>query len=120
MKKEQSLAEDALLSGDTLENLIKKKMEEEVNIAFAQKIKKIFRTKITDIKQIPNGKLFTKDSVFKCFNKNNQSIAYINGIQAEALLGLNSSAREKLVSGETDVFSTANSYVKFEYSEMKA
>ncbi|MBQ3310626.1 hypothetical protein IJG72_00970 [bacterium] len=47
-------------------------------------------------------------------------MSYINGLQAEALLGLDDVSREKLLKGETDIFSTENSFVKFEYTQIKA
>ena len=45
-------------------------------------------------------------------------MSYINGLQAEGMLGLDDTSRKKLLSGETEVFSTENSFIKFEYSEI--
>ena len=47
----------------------------------------------------------------------NKTETYINGMQAEAMIGLQSSVREKVKNGQMDAFSTDGAYVKFEQIE---
>ena len=117
MQKKKQIIEHALLSGKSVDELIKIKMKEEMKSAFEKITQKHEKRRIFDIKEVPNEKLFTKNSVFKKFNKANNTISYINGIQAEALLGLDTLTREKLLNGELEVFSTENAFIKFEYLE---
>lgn len=118
MRKKQ-LIEDALLSGKSIDELIKIKMKEEIKTVFEKTAKKSCpKQKIYDIKKVPKNLLFSKYSVFKKYNKSNNTICFINGIQTEALLGLDDISREKLQKGEIEVFSTDNAFVKFEYVEI--
>lgn len=117
MKKKENLAEQALLSGTSLDELIKIKMQEELKQAFQKKKQSLEKVKITDIKKAPKDKIFSKYAVYKVLNKLNYCENFINGIQAEALIGLQNHIREKFRNGSIDVFSTDNSYVKFEYIE---
>lgn len=118
MRKKQ-LIEDALLSGKSIDELIKIKMKEEIKTVFEKKSKKNSTPeKIYDIKKVPKNLLFSKYAVFKKYNKNNNTICFINGIQTEALLGLDENSREKLQKGEIEVFSTDNAFVKFEFIEI--
>ena len=118
MERKKKIIESALLSGKSIDELIKIKMKEEIKNTFEKVNKTPKKVKIFDIKEIPSKVLFSRNSVFKKYNKQNDTISYINGIQAEGLLGLDETSREKLLSGEIEVFSTDNSFVKFEYSEI--
>lgn len=118
MNNKKQMIEDALLSGKSIDELIKIKMKEEIKNAFKNVSIKFEKKRIFDIKSIPEKELFGKNTVFKKFNKINKTIGYINGIQAEALLGLDNVSREKLKKGEIEVFSTDNAFVKFEYCEI--
>ena len=118
MKSNKKMIEDALLSGKSIDELIKIKMKEEIKEAFKKVSVNFEKKRIYDIKSIPARELFGKNAVFKKFNKTNNTISYINGIQAEALLGLDNVSREKLIKGEIEVFSTDNAFVKFEYAEI--
>ena len=118
MAKKEQFIEEALLSGKSLDDLIKLRMKEEIKSAF-QKVSVKFETKrITDIKSVPKNYIFSKKAVFKKFNRRNNTISYINGIQAEGMLGLDEATREKILNGEVEVFSTDNSFVKFEYADI--
>ena len=118
MNNKKQLIEDALLSGKSLDELIKIKMKEEIKSAF-QKISTKYEIKrITDLKSVPQKYIFSKNAVYKKFNKRNNTISYINGIQAEGLLGLDESSRTKILGGEIEVFSTENAFVKFEYADV--
>lgn len=118
MRKKQ-LIEDALLSGQSLDELIKIKMKEEIKTVFEKTGKLSAKTtSVTDLKEVPKEIIFSKKAVFKKFNKSNNTISFINGIQAEALLGQDNSSRERLLNAEIEVFSTDNAFVKFEYAEI--
>ena len=68
---------------------------------------------ITDLKKVPKDKIFSKDALYKIFNRNTKCETYINGVQAEALTGIQNNIREKLLKAELSAFTTDDSYVKF-------
>ncbi|MGN1125472.1 MAG: hypothetical protein ACI4SM_04730 [Candidatus Gastranaerophilaceae bacterium] len=117
MNKKKEIIENALLSGKSIDELIKIKMKEEMTAVFEKIAQTKEKIRIFDIKDCEKNQIFSKNSIFKKFNKNNNTISYINGIQAEALLGLDDISRNKILNGEIDVFSTENAFVKFEYFE---
>lgn len=106
--------EEMLLSGASLDELIKIKIEQE----FLQDMKKSKEKpkikKYTDIKKIPRDKIFAKETVYKYFNRNTKCETYINGIQAEALIGIQNHIREKMLAGELSAFTTDDAYIKFD------
>lgn len=109
-------AEEMLL-GASLDELIKMKIEQEF-MEDLKKSKEKPKPKIyTDIKNIPQEKIFSKDAVFKYFNRNTKCETCINGIQAEALLGTQNSIREKILKGELNAFTTNDAYIKFDKVE---
>ena len=118
MKNKKTIIEDALMSGKSIDELIKMKMREEMRKAFDKISVKFEKKRVYDIKLVPQDVIFGKKSVFKKFNRANNTISYINGIQAEAMLGLDTASREKLVKGEIDLFSTDTAFVKFEYADI--
>ena len=118
MSNKKKMIEDALLSGKTIDELIKLKLREEMQEAFKKVAVKFEKRRIYDIKSVPKKELFGKRSVFKKYNKENNTISYINGIQAEAMLGLDNVSREKLIKGESEVFSTDTAFIKFEYADI--
>ena len=114
MKNEEQNVEERLLSHASLDELIKIKMEEEMQAEFA-KAKEKPKDKIeTDLAKVPKHLIFSKNAVFKMFNRTNKTETYLNGLQAEALLGIQNNIREKIKNGEMDAFSTENAYIKFE------
>lgn len=109
--------EEMLLSGTSLDDLIRMKIEAE----FKDEIKKTKEQKAkqqkreyTKINEVPKEYIFSKDAVYKFYNRNTKLETYINGVQAEALLGLQYNIRNKILNGEMSTFSTDNAYVKFE------
>ncbi len=118
MTQNKNLVEESLLTGKSLDELIRIRMNEKVQEAFSQIKKTKLTEKITDIKKIPAKILFSKKAVFKKYNKLNDSLSFINGIQAESLIGMEDNIREKLKNGEIDVFSTDDAFIKFEYVEI--
>ena len=116
-KKEEKDIEERLLSHASLDELIKMKMEEELKAEFDKSKQVIKKETITDISKVPEDLIFSKQSVFRMFNRVNKSETFLNGVQAEAMLGLQTNVREKIKSGQMDAFSTEDAYVKFEYVE---
>ena len=115
--KDNNEIEEMLLSNTSLDELIKKKIEKE----FVSEIEQAKRPKekkhITDISKVPQNLIFSRQSVFKVFNRLNKSETYINGIQAEALTGTQNNIHDKLKNGEISTFVTQDGYIKFEYVE---
>ena len=109
--------EEMLLSGASLDDLIRMKIEAE----FKDEIKKSKEQKAnrqkreyTKINEVPKEYIFSKDAVYKFYNRDTKLETYINGIQAEALIGLQNNIRQKMLNGELSTFSTDNAYIKFE------
>jgi hypothetical protein len=117
-KKEPNEQEQRLLSHASLDELIKMKMEEELKAEF-EKSKEIPKIQvITDISKVPKELIFSKKAVYKIFNRINKTETYLNGLQAEAMLGVQNAIREKIRLGQMDAFSTDTAYVKFEKIEV--
>lgn len=117
MKNDEKGLEERLLSHASLDELIKMKMEEELKVEFEKSKQKPEKKNITAIEDAPTHLIFSKKAVYKMFNRVNKSETYLNGVQAEALIGLQNNVREKIKNGEMDAFSTDNAYIKFEYVE---
>lgn len=117
-KKEQNDLEQRLLNHASLDELIKIKMEEELKAEFDKSKEKPELRIITDISKVPADLIFSKHAVYKIFNRINKTETYLNGLQAEAMLGLQTVIREKIRSGQMDAFSTDTAYVKFEQIEL--
>ena len=113
MKNNKKMIEDALLSGKSLDEIIKLKLREEMQSAFKKVGVKFEKRRIYDIKSVPQHELFGKK-----YSKTNNTISYINGIQAESMLGMDNISRDKLIKGEIDLFSTDNAFIKFEYADI--
>ncbi len=109
--KDNKEIEKILLDDKEYEKLVESKIKKEFSSVGvnSDKAKKI----ITDIKNVPKDKLFSKSAVYLVLNKDSDSKSCINGIQAEGFLGSQNSAREKFLSGETDYFISGNSYIRF-------
>lgn len=116
-KKDEQEIEQRLLNSASLDELIKIKMEEELQAEFKKSKEKPKKEIITDISKVPTNFIFSKAAVYKVFNRINKTETYINGMQAEAMIGLQSSIREKVKNGQMDAFSTDGAYVKFEQVE---
>ena len=69
MKKSKDLTEEILMKNKSLDELIKLKMQEELKNAFNTRVGNNSKTLITDIKDVPVDKIFTKRATFKVFNK---------------------------------------------------
>ncbi len=118
MKKTEKMTEEILLKNKSIDELIRIKMQEELKNAFNKRVGRQSKILIKNIKDVPVEKIFTKKSVFRVFNKETQVETLINGLQAEALLGMQNDVREKFKRKETDIFSTDTLFVKFESLEL--
>ena len=117
MKNDEKDIEQRLLGNASLDELIKIKMEEELKIEIEKSKQKAEKIIEKDIAKTPTALIFSKFATYRMFNRTNKSETFLNGIQAEAMLGLQTSVREKIKSGQVDAFSTENAYVKFEQVE---
>ena len=118
MKKVEKDMEERLLSHSSLDELIKIKMEEEIKQEYDKARQQPLKTTIKDISKVPQYLIFSNKSVFRMFNRINKSETFLNGMQAEALIGLQTSIRDKMRVGLMDAFSTEDAYVKFESIEI--
>ncbi len=107
-------AEDRLLNSASLDELIKMKIEKEFMDDLRKSKEKIPPKTYKDIKDVPSDKIFSKFSVFRYFNRKTKCETFVNGIQADALIGIQNNIREKMLKGELNAFTTENAYVKFE------
>lgn len=106
--------EQVLLSNASLDELIKMKIEEEFNANQKQQKQKSVKKYILDLKQVPKEQIFSKNAVFRVYNRLNKTESLINGIQADAMIGIQSGIREKFLEKVLTAFSTDDAYVKFE------
>ncbi len=113
MKNNKDL-EEVLINKKSMDELIKMKIEKEFQTEISASRHKKTKKIITDIKQVPKDKLFSKQAVFKIYNRQTGTESTINGIQAEGMLGLQNSERTKLLNGEITSFATDDTYIKFE------
>lgn len=114
MKPKDDDIEQMLLNNASLDELIKMKIEKEFKAEQEMAKTKPQKKVITDIEKVPKSKIFSKQAVFRLFNRKNKTETFINGMQAEALLGIQNSIREKIYNGEVSAFTTEDAYVKFE------
>lgn len=118
MKKTEKMTEEILLKNKSIDELIRIKMQEELKNAFNNRVGKRSKVIFRNIKDVPVEKIFTKKAVFRVFNRETQVETLINGLQAEALLGMQNDVREKFKRKETDIFSTDTLFVKFDSIEL--
>lgn len=107
-------AEERLLNNASLDDLIKMKIEKEFIEDLKKSKEKIPPKVYTNIKDIPSDKVFSKVSVFRYFNRKTKCETFVNGIQVDALIGIQNNIREKMLKGELNAFTTETAYVKFE------
>ncbi len=109
--------EEMLLSGASLEDLIKMKIENELNEELAKSHKRLEKKTYTDLSEVPKHLIFSAKSTWRLFNRRNKTETFINGIQAEALIGVEHAVREKVTQGTLSAFATDEAYVKFERAQ---
>ena len=104
--------EKTLLSNASLDELIKMRIEQEFRSGASKP--KAAKKAVLEIKDAPADKIFSKDSVFHVFNRKNGTETFINGLQADAMIGLQSGIREQFLNKNITTFSTEDAYFKFE------
>lgn len=114
MKEKKEDIEHILLGNASLDELIKMKIEKEFKAELENANKKAQTETITEISKVPRNLIFSKKAVFRVFNRKNKTETFINGVQAEAMLGVQHSIREKIYRGELGSFTTDEAYVRFE------
>ena len=107
-------AEEMLLNNTSLDELIKMRIEKEFMDDLKKSKEKPKKREYTNIKDVPKDRIFSKCSVFRCFNRNTKCETFINGIQADALLGVQDTVRKKILQGELSAYIADDSYIKFE------
>lgn len=110
-------AEKMLLTGKSIDELIQMKIQQDYK-ALQEKAKNVPKIKkVENISELPRDLIFSKSSVFKVFNKINGTESLVNGIQAEAMLGMQETVREALLAGKISAFISGDSYVEFMYAK---
>lgn len=118
MKYNNQNAEELLLSNKSLDELISIKMQQEMeNLEKSSKLKTESNI-VTEISSVPRDLIFSKKACFRVINKRLKIESFINGIQAEGLLGLQDNVRKEMLEGKCDVFSTDDLFVKFYQAEI--
>lgn len=109
--------EQMLLTGKSLDELINLKIQQEYEESRkkAQESKQI--KKFTQINETPQNLIFSKNAVFKVFNKKTAAESLINGIQAEGLLGLQEQTKNALLQGKIKTFISGDLFVEFDYAQ---
>ena len=110
-------AEALLLNDKSLEDLINMKIEKEFMANMRKSKEKPGAKQYTIFSELPKDKIFSQYSVYRYFNRNTGCETFINGIQAEALIGVQNHIRAKMLSGELNAFTTDDAYIKFERAE---
>ena len=110
-------AEEMLLNNASLDDLIKMKIEREFMSDLKKSKEKPQKRIYTDIKDVPTNQIFSKNAVYRYFNRKSMNETFINGVQAEALIGIQNAVREKMQKGELSAFTTEDAYIKFEKVE---
>ena len=108
--------EKMLLTGKSLEELIEMKIQEEYKSLMNAPEATIKR--IDDLTKLDAKTLFSKKAIFKTFNKTTRTESFINGIQAEGLIGLQENVRKALLNGTIRAFISGDNYVEFLYAEV--
>ncbi|MCM1009563.1 MAG: hypothetical protein NC390_01625 [Fusobacterium sp.] len=108
--------EKMLLTGKSIDELIQMKIQEDYKSIQEEAKKAPKIVKIQDISKVPPALIFSKASIYKVFNKNTRVESLINGVQAEAMLGLQETVRQALLNGKIKAFVASDVYVEFMYA----
>lgn len=109
--KEDKEIEKILLNDEAYEKFVNTKLEKEFTKEIETKEEKV--KEITNIKQVPPDKLFSKNAVYLVMNKASKTKSFINGMQAEGFLSSDNLMRQKLTSAQVDSFVSGDNFVKF-------
>lgn len=110
--------EDMLLNNVSADDILQKKLTEEVEaeIFESKKIEKKSKEKkyLQDFNKVPEGKIFSKSCYYKLFNRINKREFLIDGVQVENFIGLNDMLYEKVRSKAFKAFYIDDLYIKFD------
>ena len=93
-----------------IENDLKHKVHKEIQEA---KNKKISPPQNTDFKNLSEKEMFSKNTLWKVFNRRNYTNSLINGIQAESYLAEKESTRQDLIAHKIDCFLANHLFIEF-------
>lgn len=112
MTKDKNI-EKKLLAPNEIDELISKKLKNEIEqeLKAVKKVKKRIIEK--DFKAVPSDMTFSKQCVYIAFNRNTKTESYINGVQADSLIGMKRDVRAQLLEKSVDSFSNGDYFVKF-------
>lgn len=105
--------EEILLTDMPLNELIKKKISQEMDEEIKKSKIKSQKSLIVVFSDLPQDKTFAKSTVYTVFNRKTRQESFVNGLQVESILGTDFNTLNKLKSKETDCFLTDDYYVKF-------
>lgn len=109
--------EKMLLTGKSIDELIQMKIQQDYK-ELQERAKNVPKIrKVTNLAEVPKNLIFSKSSVYKVFNKINQTESLINGIQAEAMLGMQETVKSAILAGKINAFIAGDSYVEFMYAK---
>ena len=119
MTKNKDNIEKKLLCADEIDELISVKINRRIENEINQAKKEKTRTVINEFEQVPKSKTFSPKSVYPVFNRKTQRESFINGIQADSLIGLHQEIRNNLLERYCDNFTVGEYYVRFKaYTEL--
>lgn len=81
-KKNENIEQELLGNKVDLEAVYQKAIEEEIKAARQEKR----MAKITDLSKVPANKKFSRNAVYKVFNRKQKTETFINGEQAEDMI----------------------------------
>lgn len=93
-----------------IENDLKSKVHKEIE---ASKNQKNFSEKNTDFENLSEKQLFSKNALWKVFNRRNYTNSMINGIQAESYLAALDTTRAEIIEHKTDCFLAKHLFIEF-------
>ena len=117
--KQNSNAEEILLSGKSLDELIKIKMQQQMEEEIKNSKKKKESYLERDISKVPKDMILSSKSIFKVFSKSTKSESFISGLQADGFLGLRDDLRLQVLNGELSTFEIDDAFISFEKIELE-
>lgn len=117
--KQNSNAEEILLSGKSLDELIKIKMQQQMEEEIKNSKKKKDSYLERDISKVPKDMILSSKSIFKVFSKSTKSESFISGLQADGFLGLRDDLRLQVLNGELSTFEIDDAFISFEKIELE-
>ncbi|MDD3150847.1 MAG: hypothetical protein PHV68_08430 [Candidatus Gastranaerophilales bacterium] len=98
---------------EQIDALIGQKISEKIAYEMAQANKKDVPKIIKDFYKVPSDLLFTKNTIFMLFNRKTGLKSFINGTQADSIIGIYNDIRQNLVNKVVSNFTAGEYYVEF-------